>query len=181
MKRRDENCGLRTGAVLSVILAGSILILTCVRADTPAPWQQVQRELSDIYDGRYSEVRWKSPETSLESIEVKREFVQPAEYTFTEQIAFVGEAEAGTNLVLCVYTVDDQNNAAIWYHAETLVGPSGVFQENVPLPRIGRQFLMVLTDYGGQGEGVCYEFYRNSEDVCRQLLDYTLNIYKRLK
>ncbi len=179
MERGPGRRAYRTGFMVIAVLIGVIFLLNCSRADTAAPEQQIQMKLSAIYGERYLDVQWRTE--SLESIALEREFVQPLEYTFTEQITLVGEAETGTNIAVCVYTVDDQNAAEIWYHAEYAVGASGIFQENVPLPRTGRQYLMILASRDGQAEGIHYEFYRNSEEVCKQLLDYTLNIYARFK
>ena len=179
MERGAGGRAYRTGFMAMAVLIGVIFLLNCSRADTAAPEQQIQMKLSAIYGERYLDVQWRTE--SLESIALEREFGQPLEYTFTEQITLVGEAETGTSIAVCVYTVDDQNAAEIWYHAEYAVGASGIFQENVPLPRTGRQYLMILASRDGQAEGIHYEFYRNSEEVCKQLLDYTLNIYARFK
>ena len=168
-----------TGFMVMAVLIGALFLLNCSSADTVAPEQQIQTKLSAIYGERYRDAQWRAE--SLESIAFQREFVQPVEYTFTEQITLVGEAAAGTSVAVCVYTVDDQNAAEIWYHAEYAVGASGIFQENIPLPRTGRQYLMILASRDGHSEGINYEFYRNSEEVCRQLLGYTLNIYARFK
>ena len=170
MERGAGGRAYRTGFMAMAVLIGVIFLLNCSRADTAAPEQQIQMKLSAIYGERYLDVQWRTE--SLESIALEREFVQPLEYTFTEQITLVGEAETGTSIAVCVYTVDDQNAAE---------GASGIFQENVPLPRTGRQYLMILASRDGQAEGIHYEFYRNSEEVCKQLLDYTLNIYARFK
>ncbi|MFR3482724.1 MAG: hypothetical protein ACLTXL_04120 [Clostridia bacterium] len=93
-----------TGFMVMAVLIGTLFLLNCSRADTVAPEQQIQTKLSAIYGERYRDAQWRTE--SLESIAFQREFVQPVEYTFTEQITLVGEAAAGTSVAVCVYTVD---------------------------------------------------------------------------
>ena len=73
-----------TGFMVMAVLIGTLFLLNCSRADTVAPEQQIQTKLSAIYGERYRDAQWRTE--SLESIAFQREFVQPVEYTFTEQI-----------------------------------------------------------------------------------------------
>jgi len=96
--------------------------------------------------------------------------------TLENQTVFLGTAEADTQIQCSVYTVDEENQTTLLYQMSDVVGASGVYQLTVPLPVLGKQYVMIRI-----GEDECtYAYHRYRKQLATELQEYYLNVYQVL-
>ncbi|MBR6683764.1 MAG: hypothetical protein IKL38_05425 [Firmicutes bacterium] len=96
--------------------------------------------------------------------------------TLENQTVFLGTAETDTQIQCSVYTVDEENQTTLLYQMSDVVGASGVYQLTVPLPVLGKQYVMLRI-----GEDECtYAYHRYRKQLATELQEYYLNVYQVL-
>ena len=94
--------------------------------------------------------------------------------TLENQTVLTGSAEAGTWIFCSVYTYNQEEKTTLLYQASSKVGESGLYQLTIPLPVLGRQYVMVRI---GSEENT-YAYNRYSKQLANELQGYYLNIYQ---
>lgn len=118
------------------------------------------------------------PANEILSLTLSQDYADHTYYTFDKTLLLSGTAEAGALVRVLVYTLDEGSEPILWYQEEKEVGPSGLFQENVSLSLIGKQWMLIgVEDSSGQASRI-YEIERKAEDTLEELIDYDLNIYE---
>ncbi len=96
--------------------------------------------------------------------------------TLENQTLFTGSAEEETVIACSVYTVDTEQRTTLLYQTSEVVGPSGLYQLTVPLPVLGRQYVMLRV--GDEEKTYVYNRYR--KQLATELEEYYLNVYQVL-
>ncbi len=96
--------------------------------------------------------------------------------TLENQTLFTGSADAETVIACSVYTVDSDQRTTLLYQTNELVGSSGLYQLTVPLPVLGRQYVMLRV--GDEEKTYAYNRYR--KQLATELEEYYLNVYQVL-
>lgn len=96
--------------------------------------------------------------------------------TLENQTLFTGSAEAETVIACSVYTVDNEQKTTLLYQTSEVVGASGLYQLTIPLPVLGRQY--VLLRVGDEESTYAYNRYR--KQLSTELEEYYLNVYQVL-
>ncbi len=96
--------------------------------------------------------------------------------TLENQAIFTGSAEAETMILCSVYTFDEEEQTTLLYQTSEVVGASGLYQLTVPLPVLGRQYVMLQV---GEEE-TTYAYNRYRKQLTTELQEYYLNIYQVL-
>ena len=117
------------------------------------------------------------PSGTILSLELFQEMSEGV-YTYEETWMLTGKAKPGTRISLIVYTISEAQTPIIWYTQETTVGASGLFQKEVPLRLLGKQYMMIAVQQQEQAAACIYELHRKGETVRDQLLEYELNLYE---
>ncbi len=96
--------------------------------------------------------------------------------TLENQTMFAGRADAETAITCSVYTIDDEQNTTLLYQTNEVVGASGLYQLTIPLPVLGRQYVLLRV-----GDEECtYAYNRYRKQLSTELEEYYLNIYQVL-
>ncbi|HCA34983.1 MAG TPA: hypothetical protein DEP00_08195 [Lachnospiraceae bacterium] len=93
--------------------------------------------------------------------------------TINNQVIVQGKAKPGTLITVIVFNYRYGNDRAVLYYNQSQVGESGLYQEAVPLPVTGYQY--VQTTVGDQTNILRYN--RFSRQMIRRMEDLTLNLY----
>ena len=96
--------------------------------------------------------------------------------TLENQTIFTGSAEAKTPILCSVYTINEEKQTILLYQTSEVVGASGLYQLTVPLPVLGRQYVMLQV---GEEE-VTYAYTRYRKQLATELQEYYLNVYQTL-
>lgn len=96
--------------------------------------------------------------------------------TLENQMLFTGSAEPETVISCSVYTVDADRKTTLLYQASEVVGASGLYQMTIPLPVLGRQYVMLRV---GDDENT-YAYNRYRRQLSTELEEYYLNVYQVL-
>ncbi len=96
--------------------------------------------------------------------------------TLENQIMFAGSAEADTFIFCSVYTYDEDDQSTLLYQTSDVVGESQLYQLTVPLPVLGRQYVMLRI---GDEENI-YAYNRYRKQLSTDLQAYYLNVYQVL-
>ena len=96
--------------------------------------------------------------------------------TLENQTIFAGSAEADTVILCSVYTYDEEKQTTLLYQTSGVVGASGLYQLTVPLPVLGRQYVMLQV---GEEE-TTYAYTRYRKQLATELQEYYLNVYQAL-
>ncbi len=96
--------------------------------------------------------------------------------TLENQTLFAGSADAETVITCSVYTFDEEQRTTLLYQTSEVVGQSGLYQLTVPLPVLGRQYVMLRVD----DEEKTYAYNRYRKQLATELEEYYLNIYQVL-
>lgn len=97
--------------------------------------------------------------------------------TLENQTLLAGSAAAGTRIFCSVYTRSEEGEVTLLYQTEQQVGESGLYQMTVPLPVLGRQYVLLRA---GEDETL-YVYNRCRRQLASDLRGYYLNIYQVLK
>ena len=96
--------------------------------------------------------------------------------TLENQTIFTGCAEANTVSLCSVYTFEEEQQTTLLYQTSEVVGASGLYQLTVPLPILGRQYVMLQI---GEEE-TTYAYTRYRKQLATELQEYYLNVYQAL-
>ncbi len=102
--------------------------------------------------------------------------VEEERETLENQALFTGSAEAESVITCSVYTLDAEKGTTLLYQTSEVVGQSGLYQLTVPLPVLGRQYVMLRV--GDEEETYAYNRYR--KQLATELEEYYLNVYQVL-
>lgn len=97
--------------------------------------------------------------------------------TLENQALISGSAEAGTRTFFSVYTYDNVKKTTLLYQENGVVGESGLYQLTIPLPVLGRQYVLVRV--GKEANTYAYNRYR--KQLAQELQGYYLNVYQQLR
>lgn len=100
-----------------------------------------------------------------------------AEYdTLENQTVFMGNAEPDTPIQCSVYSCDEEERITLLYQMSDTVGASGLYQLTVPLPVLGKQYVMLRI--GEEEQTFAYQRYQ--KQLAAELQEYYLNVYQVL-
>lgn len=103
--------------------------------------------------------------------------VVTAQYdTLENQTIYMGNAEVDTQIQCSVYTYDEEDQVTLLYQLSDTVGASGLYQMTVPLPVLGKQYVMVRIG----DEEHTYAYHRYRKQLATDLQEYYLNVYQVL-
>ena len=96
--------------------------------------------------------------------------------TLENQTIFTGCAAAETVILCSVYTFNEDKQTTLLYQTSEVVGASELYQLTVPLPVLGRQYVMLQV---GEEE-TTYAYTRYRKQLATELQEYYLNVYQVL-
>lgn len=96
--------------------------------------------------------------------------------TLENQVILTGRAEPETEILCSVYAFEEDAQTTLLYQTSDVVGASGLYQLTVPLPILGRQYVMLQV--GTQETTYAYTRYR--KQAAKELQEYYLNVYQVL-
>ena len=93
--------------------------------------------------------------------------------TLSDQAFFTGHSDPNSAILVTVYYFPGGRDRMILYQSRQLVGSTGLYAIEVPIPLIGTQY--VSLEIGG--EKSIYEYVRYPASLSRDISEYQLNIY----
>ena len=99
-------------------------------------------------------------------------------YTFDTLLPVGGTADENVRILSVMYTAGESGQPIIWYQNETKVNRSHLYQENIPIPLVGRQKLWIgVTSETGTRARI-YQIDRKSSETEDTLIDFYLNLFE---
>lgn len=160
------------------LLIGVLFLLSeqyaMAESDVP-PYEQVMEQLYEEQELRFLE---DGEAGEILTLQLHQEMQDAVYYTFSDTRTLTGSASPGDRIAAVVYTEGSGGRPIIWYHHETVIGESGMYQETVPLQLLDMQWILIAVWH--QDELACrvYGNHRKSDRVLSELLDYELSLYE---